>query len=101
KFRDLIKKDRPAVSSFEPANALLHSAREGAFLMTEQFAGDQFCRQSSTIQFHQGAFCTWRAAMNRVRHQLLSGSGLAGNQNRRNGWRDLFDCGQYVLKRTR
>src|SRR6202023_832610 len=79
KFRDLIKKDRPAVSSFESPNALLHSAREGAFLMTEQFAGDQFLRQSSAIHFDQGSICTWRAAMNRVRHQLFSGSGLAGN----------------------
>jgi hypothetical protein len=46
--------------------------------MTEQFARNQLGRQRRTIDFHQRAIATLRAAMNRVCNQLLSRSGLTG-----------------------
>src|SRR2546425_9537288 len=78
---DLVKKDRAAIGSFEPANALLQRAGESAFLVPEQFAGDQLSRQCRAIHLDQGPSRTIRAAMNGVRDQFFAGSSFTSNQD--------------------
>src|SRR5258706_9458498 len=93
KLCDLVKKDRAAVSRLEPPHSLLERTSESAFLVTEQFAGNQLRRQRGAIHFDQCPRRTFRAAMNGVRDQFFASSSFTRDQDGGVSWRDFFNCG--------
>jgi hypothetical protein len=53
--RDLVEKNRPAVSHLEAADPLRHRAGECAFLMPEKLAFKQRLGDGGAVDFHQPA----------------------------------------------
>src|SRR5512146_204497 len=58
---DIVKEDRAAVGGFEPADAALRCAGEGALLVTEKLARDEGRRQGSAIDRNEGSVPEGRA----------------------------------------
>ena len=67
--------------------------------MTEQFAFDKVCRQGGAIYFDHGAIFTQARIVNGPSHQLLAGSRLAENQDRRIAAGNLLYFIEHVFER--
>ena len=80
----------PPSRELEAAEVALHGAGEGAFFVAEQLRGDQRRGNGAAVDRDEGPRGARRAPVNRARDKLLSGAGLAGDQHRRIGARDLL-----------
>src|SRR5260370_27069883 len=88
---DLVEEDRAAMRGFEPPDAALAGAGEGALLMAEELGSDEAGRQRRAVDGDEGPFAIGRALMDRAGNQLLAGAALAGDQHRRVGRAELAD----------
>ena len=78
---DLVQEERSAVSLLEFPLALLDRRSKRPLFMPEQFAFDQFGRNSRTIDLDERASCTATLIVQRMRHQLLTGTVRAEHQH--------------------
>src|SRR6266404_549774 len=92
---DLIEEYGAAIGELEAAGTTLERAGEGALLVPEELPGDQRRRDGGTVHAHECARCPWRPLVNRARDELLAGAGLAGDEHRRVGRRDLRHARQH------
>ena len=88
---DLVEEQRPAVGALEPALARRDRAGERAALVAEQLAVDQLGRDRAAVDAHHRSVAAPRAIVERARDQLLARSGLAEEQHRHVGARDLLE----------
>ena len=88
---DLVEEQRAAVGELEPADAVAQRAFERALGVAEEFAFEQLGRDRRAIDPDQRPVAAAARLVDRARHQLLAGAGLAGDQHRRIGWRDQLD----------
>ena len=88
---DLVEEDRALVGGLEPALAHRHRAGEGALLVAEQLGLEQRLRQGGTGDLHERMRVALACPMQRLRHQLLAGARLAGDEDGRVGGGHLPD----------
>src|SRR6266436_3441369 len=86
-FSNFVQKNRATVGYFEPANALCDRSGECAFLVSEQLAFQQACRNGRAVELHEGFRPPWTQIMNGAGDQFLSRPRLAINQDRGVRWR--------------
>ena len=79
---DLVEEQRTALGLLEPAAARALRAGERSALVAEELRLEQIFRNRCRIDRHERPACARTVAMERARHQLLPGAGLAGNQHR-------------------
>jgi hypothetical protein len=79
---DLVEKDRPPGRPLETARPLPHRPREGAALVSKEFALDEIRRQGRAVHVDEGPRTTPRQAMKRAGDDPLPHAGLAGEQHR-------------------
>src|SRR5690606_28227870 len=92
KLSDFVEKQRAAVRAFEPAFADRGRAGETATLVTEKFRVDQARRNSAAVDAHDRTGRAARTLVNRTREHLLARTGLAKDEDRHVGGRDLVDA---------
>ena len=78
---DLIQEQRAAVGVLEQPGLVVGGAGEGALDVAEQFAFKQRLHHGRAVQHHVAARRCRAQAVQRLRHQILAGPGLAGNQH--------------------
>src|SRR5207245_2919060 len=96
---DLIKEQRALVGQFKPADPLGDGAGEGAYLMAEQLAFEQPCRDRRTVNLDEGPLATLTQIVDRASDEFLAGTSLALNQHGGVGRRDSFHLLQNTLQR--
>src|SRR2546430_13614500 len=80
---DLIQKYRSAIGQFKAANALRDGARKSAFLMSEELAFQQACRNRRTVELNKGPPGPRTGGMNGSRYEFFARPRFAQNQHRR------------------
>src|SRR5215813_4947584 len=80
-FHDLIKKNRAAVGCAEQTLGVRYGTREGALLITEQFAFNEILRQGPAVDSDKRRILLERVVMDASRYQFLSGSTFTRDQN--------------------
>ena len=80
---DFVEEQRAAVGLLEPALAPGHRTGEGALLVAEQFRIDEFGRNRATVDAAERAVPERRVLVDRASDDLLAGSGLTEQQDRR------------------
>ena len=88
---DFIEQDGAAVGRFKHADLLLERAREGAALVSEQLAFDEFGRQRGAVQFQKNFAGAGRTGMQFPGQDFLAAAGFALNQYGRLGPADVPD----------
>ena len=88
---DLIKKDGATVAKLKLSNALIGRAREGAFLVTEEFTLNEVLRYCRTVDCDVGLLCAKAILENSLRNQLLARATLSSDHNSDIASRDLTD----------
>jgi hypothetical protein len=88
---ELVEEQGPAVSQLEQALPGHDRAGEAALLVAEQLALDQVGRDRAAVEHDQLAALARRHLVDRLRHDLLAGPGLALDHDRGRGRRDLLD----------
>ena len=73
----LVEEERAAVRQLEPALAVGDRAGEGAAHVAEQLALDDGLGQRRAVHLDERAARPLAAVVDRLRHQLLAGAGLA------------------------
>ncbi len=91
KLAHFIQKDGPLVSDLKAAKSMAARACKGSLFMAEQLAGNDARGERRTIHLDHRMITTWAELMNSAGHQFFPGAGLAKNQNRAVGVRDLLD----------
>jgi hypothetical protein len=84
---DLVEEQGATVGAADQAVAIVLGAREGAAPVAEQLALDQGAGQGAAVDGDEAAAAA-RALVDRARHQLLAGAGLAAHQHRHRRRRD-------------
>ena len=82
---DLVEEHRTAVGLFENPGPTRGRAGEGAHFVTEEFARDEVGIDGTAIQHHKGTFVRGTRFVDRTRHQLLTGTGGAVDEQRHRG----------------
>ena len=78
---DLVEEQRAAIGLLEPAEPARVGAGERALLVAEQLALDQLARDRRHVDGDERAVAALAEIVQRARHQLLAGAGLAGDQH--------------------
>src|SRR5262249_45206578 len=78
---DFVEKNSSAIGSFEQSLALLICAGEGATLVPKKLAAKQGFGECRAIDGIESAVGSRAVPMDGVRHQLLTGTAFAGDQN--------------------
>ena len=78
---DFVEKQRSAFGLLEPAGGAGIGAGEGAAFMAEQFGFDQIARDGRHVDGNERPVAPLAVVVQRARHQLLAGAGLAGNHH--------------------
>ena len=78
---DLVEEYRAPVGQFEPSSTAQCGSRERAFLVAEKLALDQFRRDGGAVDLYEGATGQGAFLVNVSGDKLLSGPGLAGQQD--------------------
>ena len=86
---DLVEEQRAFVGLLEKALLVLGGARETAGPVAEQFAFEQFARESRAVDRHESPLHPAAGVVDGLREDLLAGSRLAGEQHRSVGDGDL------------
>ena len=74
---DLIEEERAALGLLEAPGIARGRARKSALLVTEQLGLDQFSRDRRHVDGDERPLAALAVIMQRLRHQLLAGAGLA------------------------
>ena len=88
---DLVEEQRAAFGLLETAGHARRRAGEGALLMAEQFRFDQFARNGRHVDGDEGPLAAAAVVMERPRHKLLAGAGLAHDHHGEIGLRQAGD----------
>ena len=88
---NLVQKQRAAMRLLELACVALRRAGEGAFLVAEELALDQLRRNRRAVQRDKRPRRAIALFMQRARHQLLAGAGLAVDADARFAGRHALD----------
>jgi hypothetical protein len=80
---DLVEEERARAGGLDAAGAPPGGAGEGAALVAEQLGLDQRRRQRGEVDRDERRRRARRVVVDRARHQLLAGAGLAGDEHRR------------------
>ena len=88
---DFVEKQGAAFGEFEAAEARRQGTREGTLLVSEEFALEQFSRDRTAIDRHEGMPATTRQLVNVPGRHLFAGPRLAEYQDIAIKGRDLFD----------
>ena len=96
---DFVEEEASAVALFEPADALLVGAGEGAFFLTEQHPFEKVLLERRAVHLDEVPRCPQRIVVNRPGDQLLAGAGFTANEHRGVALGDLFDDVEDGLKR--
>src|SRR5262249_38730570 len=96
---DLVEEQRALVGRLELAGARRDGSREGAFHVTEKLALDEILRDRTAVDDDERALSTVRAAMELARDELFARTGLAGDQHRDVGCRDLLQFAEHLHHR--
>jgi hypothetical protein len=94
---DLVEEERAAVGAPDQALALLVGAGERAAAMAEQLALDEVAREGAAVDRDECAAAAG-GVVDRARDQLLAGAGLAADEDRDAGARDLAELIDAVLE---
>ena len=95
------RKHGAAVGALEHAGAPLGGAGEGALLVPEQLRLDQRRRHRRAVEHDERPRRPPRARVQRPRHPLLAGAGLALDQDRRVGRRHALEQREQLAHRHR
>ena len=93
------RKMRPALGELEPPFLRPLRAGEGALLVAEELGLDQRLGERRATHLDERLLGPRRVVVDRVRDHLLAGPGLAADQHRRIGARDLGDLLVDLLNR--
>ena len=88
---DLVEEDAALVGEIEHALLGIDRAGKGALDVAEERRFEEIRRQVARVHRHERLLAARGVAVNRARHQLLTGAALAGNQDRRAARRGLDD----------
>src|SRR6185436_11579341 len=88
---DLVEEHRAAVRALERAGVRVGGAGERAALVAEQLALDQVRRDRAAVEHDERALLARRVVVQRLGDQLLARAGLAGDQHRGVGARELLE----------
>ena len=88
---DLVEEQRAAVGALEPAAALRGGTGEAAALVAEQLGVDEARRDRTAVDAQDRPARARRPRVDRTRDDVLAGAGLAEQQDRCLGRRDLLD----------
>src|SRR5437870_4277509 len=80
---DLIQKYRSAIGQLKAADALRDSAGKSAFLVPEELAFEQACRNRRTVELNKGPPGPRTGGMNGSRYEFFARPRFAQNQHRR------------------
>ena len=98
---DLVEEQRAAVGRLELALLVRDRAGERALDVAEQLALEQVLGDRAAVDRDERLAGARRAVVDLARDQLLAGAGLAGDQHRDVGRRDLLDLAEHLLHRRR
>src|SRR2546430_9476879 len=98
---NLVEEERAAVGELELAGAIGLRDREGAYRMAEQLALEQVGWDGWLFRSYEEPITTGAQVVNRARHELLAGTGLAGQQHGAAGGADAPDEVVNRLHRSR
>ena len=87
---DLVQEQRATGRGFDLARCLPGRTGKGAFFIAEQLALQQVLGNRSTVNGDKASFLSLAQLMQRLGHQLLTGTRLAQDQHRGIRRRDLF-----------
>ena len=93
-FPDLVEKNGALVRQLEAARSFLGRAGKGPRFVPEQFTLDQRRGDRRAVHGNQRLLAAFAGRMDRARHQFLAGAGLAEDEHRRVGLRNLADVVQ-------
>src|SRR2546426_2570132 len=93
---DLIEKQRPARGLLEPSRPCRHGPGEGPFFVAEQLRLEQRFRERRAVQRDERPLRAPRPAVDQVRHDLLAGPRLPGEEHRRLHWGHFRGLTQHV-----
>src|SRR5690349_3549145 len=91
---NFVEKERPAGSFFEKTAAVFVSAGERAALMAEEFGFDQCFGDRRAVDIYKRCIMSWTQVVNCTCGQFFSGTGCAGDQDRRISGGDSLDDGK-------
>ena len=98
---DLVEEQGAAVGRLEAARLVADGAGEGAAHVAEQLRLEQVLGDGAAVDGDERALGARRAAVELARDQLLAGAGLAGDEHRDVGGRDLLDLAEDLLHARR
>ncbi len=80
-FADFVQEHSAAGGEFELAGLAVHSAREGAFLVAEEFAFEETFAEDGAVEGKKGPVGTAAGAMDRLGDDLLAGAAFAEEED--------------------
>ena len=101
RLADLVEKDRAAVGDLEEALLVGMGTGERAALVAEELALEQRLGQRAAVLGHELLVPARARIMDGAGEQILAGAGLARQQDRRVGLRDLLGHVEDLLHRRR
>lgn len=86
------------MSGFDQAGFGSMRISEGSSFVTEQLAFEQCFGQTGAVYWHKWFCSTLAGGVQRLRHQVLAGAGLAEQHHGGIGWGDPHHQGQHLAK---
>src|SRR5262249_47052870 len=92
---DFVQKQRASVGMLEQTGLVTIRAGKGATNVAEQFALKKRLYHGRAIQHHEFAL-RWTQFVQGLRHQVLAGAGLSGNQDAAEVWGNTANAGKHL-----
>ena len=88
---DFIEKDCALIGKLELSGFAVECPGVGAFFVSEQLILDECVRDRSAVHGHERFIATGTELVNGTRENFFAGAALAGQQDRRVGWRHALN----------